>query len=332
MATTSVESPLHNPPPFTEDDKLGPLGTRTSVLDNETELRRSLVAEFSATADAAREAAGKVDSSLHGAVHDYRKALRRARAVLSLVAGALPKSERRAVRRALQEARRAVSTARDHAVAPEVLTSLTLDEVSREAANAVLANAQAAMPATAEIKQLLAEGAARAAAQVEALEAALPAGISWDVVSDGVRDVFEGAAHARSAAKRSKRQFHQWRRRSKELTYQLEVLGGFAGSNVAEILHDVEAIADTQSPAVDLIMVRDFVRTYGQGIAPEAFDQLVHAIDTQLDDLMRDSRSAGKPVFQKPAKKFARRLSKAVRKDLAPPKDDSDDGAEHAPD
>jgi CHAD domain-containing protein len=332
MATTSVESPVHTPPPFAEDDKLGPLGTRTSVLDNETELRRSLVAEFAATADAARDAAGKVDSSLHGAVHDYRKALRRARAVLSLVAGALPKSERRAVRRALQEARRAVSTARDHAVAPEILKNLSLDEVSREAANAVLANAQAAMPAAAEIKQLLAEGAARAAAQVEALEAALPTGISWDVVSDGVRDVFESAAHARSAAKRSKRQFHTWRRRSKELTYQLEVLGGFAGSNVAEILHDVEAIADTQSPAVDLIMVRDFVRTYGQGIAAEAFDQLVHAIDTQLDDLMRDSRSAGKPVFQKPAKKFARRLGKAVRKDLAPPKDDSDDAAEHAPD
>lgn len=332
MATTSAENSLDTPPPFTEDDKLGPLGTRTSVLENETELRRSLVAEFSATADAARDAAGKVDSSLHGAVHDYRKALRRARAVLSLVAGALPKSERRAVRRALQEARRAVSAARDHAVAPEVLTNLSLDEVSREAANAVLATAQAAMPAAAEIKQLLAEGAARAAAQVEALEAALPTGISWEVVADGVRDVFESAAHARRAAKRSKRQFHQWRRRSKELTYQLEVIGGFAGSNVAEILHSVEAVADTQSPAVDLIMVRDFVRTYGQGIAPEAFDQLVHAVDSQLDDLMRDSRSAGKALFHRTPKKFGRRLGKAVRKDLAPPKDASDDAAEHAPD
>ena len=332
MATTSVETPLHDPPPFAEDDKLGPLGTPTSVLDSEPELRRSLVAAFSATADAAREAAGKVEKGLHTAVHDYRKALRRGRAVLSLVAKALPKSERRAVRRALQEARRAVSTARDHAVAPDVLTNLSLDEVSREAANAVLANAQAAMPTAAEIKQLLAEGAARAAAQVEALEAALPAGISWEVVSDGVRDVFEAAAQARSAAKRSKRQFHQWRRRSKELTYQLEVLGGFAGSNVAELEHEIEAIADTQSPAVDLIMARDFIRTYGQGIAPEAFDQLVHSIDTQLDDLMRDSRNAGKAIFQKPAKKFARRLRKAVRKDLAPSNDERDDAAEHARD
>lgn len=316
---TSVETAGHTPPPFSEHDKLGRLGAKTSVLDNETELRHALVAEFAAAADAARDATGKVDSSLHGAVHDYRKALRRARAVLSLVAGALPKSERRAVRRALQEARRAVSIARDHAVAPDVLSALTLDEVSQEAVKAVFANAHAAMPTSAEIKQLLAEGAARAAAQVEALEAALPAAISWDVIADGVRDVFEAAAHARTAAKRSKRSFHSWRRRSKELTYQLDVLAGYAGEHVGELQHRIEAIADTQSPAVDLIMVRDFVRTYGQGIAPEAFDTLVHAIDTQLDDLMRDSRSAGGEVFKVAPKKFVRRLGKAVRKDLAPP-------------
>jgi hypothetical protein len=66
------------------------------------------------------------------------------------------------------------------------------------------------------------------------------------------------------------------------------------------------------------VMVRDFVRTYGQGIAPEAYDQLVHAIDGQLDDLMRDSRSAGREAFRKKPRKFARRLAKAVRKDLTP--------------
>jgi len=34
---------------------------------------------------------------------------------------------------------------------------------------------------------------------------------------------------------------------------------------------------------------------------------------------MRDSRSAGKEAFRKSARKFARRLGKAVRKDLTPP-------------
>src|SRR5690348_16664786 len=95
--TTTTKAPDFAVPPFAEHDKLGPLGAKASVLDNESELRRVLVAEFAATAEAAREAAGKVDAGAATAVHDYRKALRRARAVLSLVADALPKSERRAV-------------------------------------------------------------------------------------------------------------------------------------------------------------------------------------------------------------------------------------------
>ncbi len=324
MATSTLEPSSHAVPPFSEHDKLGPLGAKTSVLENEPELRRALVGAFAATAEAARDAAAKVDSNLHTAVHDYRKALRRARAVLSLLDGALPKSERRAVRRALQEARRAVSGARDQAVAPEVLNGLSLDEISREAANAVIANAAAAMPPAAEIKQLLAEGAARAAAQVGALEAALPQELEWKTVADGVRAIYAEARDARKSAKTSKRKFHSWRRRSKELTYALEVLSGFAAHHVHELQQEIESVTDTASPAVDLVMVRDFVRTYGQGIAPQAFEQLVATLDHQLDELMRDARNAGKSVFARSPKKFERRLTKAVKKDLAPPSDEPD--------
>src|ERR1051325_7928641 len=107
MATT-MDSGKSHAVMIAEHDKIGPLGTRASVLDNELELRRALVRESNATAEAARDAAAKVERSASSAVHEYRKALRRARAVLALVADALPKSERRAVRRALQEARRAL--------------------------------------------------------------------------------------------------------------------------------------------------------------------------------------------------------------------------------
>jgi len=326
MATTTTTEPKNlSVPPFAEQDKLGPLGQRTSVLDNEAELRRALVAEFLSASNAARaaaSAAGKDDKTPNAAVHDYRKALRRARAVLSLVSCSLPKSERRAVRRALQEARRALSIARDHAVAPETLSQLALGEVERETANAIIANATESLPPLSEIKQLLAEGAARAAAQVEALEAALPATIEWDSVIKGVRGIYDEARRARRAGKKNKRAFHTWRRRSKELTYQLELLAGYAGANVAELHHEIEGVTDAQGPAVDVIMVRDFVRTFAQGIAPEAFDGLMLAVDAQLDDLMRDARSAGKDAYRPAPRKFARRLAKAVRKDLAPAVED----------
>jgi CHAD domain-containing protein len=251
-------------------------------------------------------------------VHDYRKALRRARAVLGLVGGALPKSERRAVARALRDARRALGTSRDHAVAPEALSSLPLGEAERETAKLVASAAAAAMPPIAEIKQLLAEGAARALAQVEALEAALPASISWSSVLRGVRTVYNDARSARKAAKRSRRSFHSWRRRSKELTYQLEVLANYAGANTTLIASEVSGVTDTQGPAVDLIMLRDFVRTYGEGISPEALDHLTVAINAELDGLMADSRAAAREAFRRKPRQFAKKLAKAVRRDQAP--------------
>lgn len=322
MATTTNGDGMSQlPPTIAEHDKLGPLGGKTAVFDNEAELRRALVAEFSAAAEAARDASAAVDRDVDEAVHEYRKALRRTRAVLTLLARSLPRSERRAIKKALQEARRAVGVARDHAVAPETLGALPLGEEERTLAKAVLDAAAEAMPARQEIKQLLAEGAARALAQVEALEAALPASVTWASVVKGVRATFDDARCARKAARRSTRQFHRWRRRTKELVYQLDVIAGFAGLHTSELHREIEGVTEAQSPVVDLIMLRDFVETHGT--RGEPLDHLLAAVDGQLDDLMKDARRAGKDAFRRKPRKFGRRLEKAVARDLAPaPADD----------
>jgi len=318
--TTSGNAPSITPPPISEDDKLGPLGAKATVLENESELRRALIAEFQAAAQAARDAAASADHDVEDAVHEYRKALRRARAVLSLVAKELPRGERRAVKKALQEARRALGNARDHAVAPETLASLPLSDEARTIAKAVLDSAAEAMPARHEIKQGLAEGAARALAQVEALEAALPPALKWAAVVKGLRTTYDEARCARKSAKRSTKAFHRWRRRSKELGYQLDVIAGFAGLRVAEIQKEIEGATDPQSPVVDLIMLRGFIETHGT--RNDALDHLTDAIDAQLDDLMGDARRAGREAFRKKPRKFGKRLSRAVERDLAPVTDD----------
>jgi CHAD domain-containing protein len=303
---------------YAESDKLGPLGGKRSLFDDEVELRRTLVGEFQAAADAAREAAGAVDKNSASAVHEYRKALRRARAVLALVANALPRSERRALLRALREARRALSSARDQAVVPETMSAVELDEVDRATAASVLSASDDVVPPLAEIKQLLAEGAARTAAQVEALEASLPQTLPWSVVERGVRDTYGAARSARKAAKRSKRSFHRWRRRSKELTYQLELLAGYAGARTSDLHRELEHVTDTQGPAVDLLMLRDLVRTHASGIHAEANERLTTTLDAQLADLIADSRRAGRAAFKRKPRNFARRVTKLVRRDATP--------------
>jgi CHAD domain-containing protein len=319
MATTHGNGEtVETAPPYAEEDKLGPLGSKRSVIDDEAELRRVLVAEFQNAANHAKAAAASVDRNITSAVHEYRKALRRARAVLLLVGGALPKSERRAVSRALRDARRALGSARDHAVAPDSVSLLTLDEVHQHAADAILGTARDAVPPLAEIKQLLNEGAARTAAQVEALEAALPPTLEWATVLGGIRAVYKEARTARKDAKKSKRAFHTWRRRTKELGYQLDVIAGYTGDGLAELQRDLDAVTETQGPAVDLIMLRDFVRTHGAGTAPDALEGLVDQIEKHIKDLLADSRRAGRNIFRRKPRRFTKKLDKAARAEPAP--------------
>ncbi|CAN5738770.1 CHAD domain-containing protein [soil metagenome] len=329
MATSTSNGGTTETIPYPEDDKLGPLGGKVSVLRDPAGLRKALLQEFGHGVQIAKDAVIAVDQSPTNAVHGARKGLRRARAVLELLSAALPKGERRAVAKALQEARRALSTIRDHAVDPETLGALALDDHDRATAQRILDNAAEALPAAAEIKQLVAESAARAAAQAEALAAALPAEVTLANVLDGIRGVYAEARHARESAKSSKQWFHTWRRRTKELGYQLELLAAHAGPRLAAIHSEIDGISDTLGPAVDLIMVREFVSTYNQGVSEDDLDHLKDAIDAVLGDLIKDARKAGRDSFAMKPRKLAKRLQKAVKRDLTPV-DDHDANAELA--
>lgn len=307
------------PQPYPEHDKLGPIGIQTSAIHDPAALRGALIRAFEAAAQDAKDAVARSDKDLAGAVHASRKALRRARAVLGLVARALPKSEHRAVRRALQEARRALSSVRDHAVAPDTLGQLALDDADRETATRVVGNAAGALPPSAETVQLLAESAARAAAQAEALQAALPHDIDWDVVARGLRDTYAEARDAAESSKKSRSWFHTWRRRSKELVYQLELVSNHAGPRLVAIHSEVAGVTDMLSSAVDLIMLREFIATHDAGVATGAIDHLRDTIDANLEDLMKAARKAARDAFHMKPRKFEKRITKSVRRDLAPP-------------
>jgi CHAD domain-containing protein len=317
MATTYTDGEAHVPPQ-SEIDKLGPLGTAASVLPGA--LRAAVMAELLGAAEAAREAALAVEHDPTDAVHSYRKALRRARAVLSLVRHALAKRERRAVRQALQDARRSVSAMRDHAVAPDALDEAVLDADARATANEVLAQAVAAQPSTAEIAQRLREGAARTVAQVEALEAALPRTIELDTLIRGVRDVYAAAREARRRAKSGAdpREFHRWRRRTKELVFQLQLLARWAGERTCAVRDRFADVGDALSEGVDLVMLGEFIATYGHGIATVRLAAVEDAIAAQRDAAMAQARVASRGVFARRPKRFAARLARAVRRDGEP--------------
>lgn len=281
------------------------------------ELRRTLLGELRSTADAVRDAAGSADNSLVRAVHDYRKGLRRARALLRLVARELPKTDRREIRRALTDARRALGSTRDHAVANDVLGSITGDK-ERAIAKIVLDSAAASALSSAEIKQLLAEGAARTAAQIELLDTALPANLEWRTLVDGVRTTYAQARRARRAAKRSRHAFHLWRRRCKELGIQLDVLAQIAGPSIDELHERFASATSDLGDTVDLLMARDFVRAHADAIGADGTETLTRALEAQLDEKIREGRRGGRDAFRKKPRALARKLAKAAKPDVTP--------------
>ena len=74
---------------YREEDKLGPLGAKVSAINDASDLRKTLVREFAAAVQDAKEAAATVEKGPTKAVHDARKALRRARATVARAAVAL---------------------------------------------------------------------------------------------------------------------------------------------------------------------------------------------------------------------------------------------------
>ena len=99
-----------------------------------------------------------------------------------------------------------------------------------------------------------------------------------------------------------------------------------AGPRAAAIQGEIESITDALGPAVDLIMVRDFVKAHGVGLQAESVEHLRESIASVLSDLMKEGRKAGEDAFEWRPRKFEKRLTKAVRRDLTPPDDDRTNG------
>ena len=262
----------------------------------ESELRGLVIAELRSAIASARAAAAGVDHDANAAVHGFRKALRRARAVLALCDEALKRSDRRAIHKALREVRRALGPARDHAVLPEAVSRLPLDGESRKSADAIVAAAIA--PERAAIAQALSEGVARAAAQLELVEGALPE-LDWTTLIDGARETYKEARRELRDAKHGKRAFHAWRRRTKELSYQLDLLARIEPGLVA-VARALNEITDAQGPVVDLIMLRRLAREHDDGLAA--------AVDAQLITAMKSAVKAAAGWFEPKPSQFVRML------------------------
>jgi CHAD domain-containing protein len=286
--------------------------TATSFADGAA-VRGLILAALRDAVEPARTARGRVAATPAAAVHDVRKALRRTRALLELIGRALPRRERKDIRAALVAARRSLGPARDLAVASEALIKqVTAPEVAPAAA-LIVAAARADAPSTQSVADDIGRAIDVAVAQHDAIIAALPDEVAARTLVRALAETYRRARRARRKAKRSDRAAHRWRRRSKELSYQLALFGDVPAA--AELREALAGLDDELGKVVDRLMLGDFVGLYGHAADADAVGAILVQLHDELTERRDKACKSSKALFAARPRKLRKRLGRA----LAPP-------------
>ncbi len=290
---------------YSEHDRLGPLPTPTNDA-----LRARVIRAATDALAAARAAELRSTSAPHEAVHEVRKALRRLRALVDLVSRTLPKSERKDLARGLSQARRSLGPARDQEVARDLLRGAAATPELAAPVAAIITTAEPDRPSTEAIVADVTRAVAEAGRHVDALIAALPDELRPRRIARGLARTYARARQARKRAKQSDRAVHRWRRRSKELSYQLSIVDALPGTG--EMRSALGDLDEQLSPIVDRLMAKDYVRLYGSAGSPEDTALLLGHVHDELIARKDEVRTASRDLFAMRPRKLRRRVVEAL--------------------
>lgn len=248
------------------------------------------------------------------AVHEFRKAIRRSRALLRLLRRSLPEEVYDQAQRALREMNRATSGLRDLDVVLGTLHGLPLvDEASRATEAYIARLAQSAdSPAR---DAVLGDLAAPLAREFERVLEALPRKVRRRAPAAGVRRTYRQARRdmRATARRKSDEALHDWRKRTKELRYQVELFVDGMDQRKVRILQErLDQMTTLLGEIVDLLVLQERVRELDKA---DPYRQLVFdAIDEQRARLERQALALGKKLFAPKPDRFVGWLMRASKR------------------
>ncbi|MCB0996043.1 MAG: CHAD domain-containing protein [Acidimicrobiales bacterium] len=202
---------------------------------------------------------GRIDHEV--AVHEARKALKRARALLVLCEGAVPEKRRRRLVRECRDVGRALASSRDATVRRATLEALAADADAETAAAvhrvAVGLPDSDPTPLTSELADRLAVASARARKwRVDDR--------GWDTISGGMLTTYrEGRRAMRAAvngsAEDSAEAYHRWRRRAKYLWYHLQLVRDAWPPVLGALTDEVDQLGELLGLDHDLTLIEEGV-------------------------------------------------------------------------
>jgi CHAD domain-containing protein len=254
------------------------------------------------------------------AVHEARKDLKKARAVLRLVRDRLGDDLYKAENRRLRDAGRELSDLRDAEVKLETLAALG-ERFGAAAPAAAIDDLAAELRR--ELDELAgagddrgdAEAGERATAAIEASRAAVADwpldGKGWKLVKGGLERSYERGREAfrDTVASPTPANVHEWRKRVKDLWYHLRLIRDAWPDVVGELADAAHELADYLGDHHDLEVLAGDVGAR-EGIAAGDGERaiLLELIERRQDELLEAAVPVGERLYAEPPKEFKRRV------------------------
>jgi len=282
---------------------------RSYELKSDEELGVGLKRIAAARAEKALERLQGGDEETADAIHGARKDMKKVRAVLRLARGALPKQLYKEENKRYRDAARALSASRDAEVKLETLDALA------EQGGGLPGEAVATWRQILHRDREAALNTAHAESAIGLIEAGLEGirswpleGDSWKLIGGEVRRAYRRGrrAMASAASDQSEESFHEWRKRAKDLWYQLRLLGPAWSGPLGAVAEEAHRLTNLLGDHHDLAVLREDLRE--RRLGEEETRALEAAIEARQEQLAAEALDLGHRLYAERPKAYGRRL------------------------
>ena len=267
----------------------------------------------------ATAALGMCTASSDADVHEARKHFRKARAALRMVRGELGAAAFNRENKSVRDASRPLSEVRDAKVLIERLDALNDLSKGRVSSDGI-ANLRHELVARRRVARGRTIGDSdtlfsilRQARDVRRRSKRWPLRRrGWNAIEDGLGKVYKQgkAAMLNVRLQSTDETLHEWRKRAKDLRYELELLRNICPVVMKRLAGQAHQLTNLLGEDHDLAVMRSVVREVSQqGLCIEA-DALTGVIDQRRRVLQVRASALGERIYKRKTKAFLRRLKR----------------------
>jgi CHAD domain-containing protein len=256
---------------------------------------------------------GEGDADADEAVHDVRKRLKKSRSALRLGRYDLGDATRDAENEVLRQAGRRLSGARDAQVLLHTL-ALFEDELSAPTCGAMRDLLEQRREALGAQRRGALDGTQAIADELDALRGRTGdwplADASFGSAGRGLRRIHKRGRRAMEVAiaDGSDEDWHEWRKRVKDLWYSLRILRPIARTQLAGMVDEADELSDVLGDHNDLAVLLQAVEEHRGELGDDRAAELRAAVSRRRDRLRLAAVPLGKRLYAEAPRRFSSRV------------------------